>query len=77
MASDFIAKYPDIKLDITIIDGPIDIVAGGLDAGIGAGALIAKDMSAVRLAPDSRLMALASRSCLKRHGTPRTRPARP
>src|SRR5271170_7686904 len=37
VASEFMAKYPEIKLDITIIDGPIDVVAGGFDAGIGAG----------------------------------------
>jgi DNA-binding transcriptional LysR family regulator len=72
IASEFMAKYPEIKLDITIIDGPTDIVAGGFDAGIGAGALIAKDMIAARLGPDSRLLAMASPSYLKRHGRPRT-----
>lgn len=72
VASDFMAEYPDVKLDITIIDGSIDIVAGGFDAGIGTGALIAKDMIAARLAPDSRWVALASPSYLKRHGTPQT-----
>jgi DNA-binding transcriptional LysR family regulator len=30
------AKYPEITLDITIVDGSIDIVAEGFDAGIGA-----------------------------------------
>jgi DNA-binding transcriptional LysR family regulator len=72
VASDFMAEYPDIKLDLTIIDGAIDVVAGGFDAGIGAGALIAKDMIAARLAPDSRWVALASPSYLKRHGAPHT-----
>ncbi len=72
VVSDFMAEYPDIKLDITIIDGSIDVVAGGFDAGIGAGALIAKDMIAARLTPDSRWVALASPSYLKRHGTPHT-----
>jgi DNA-binding transcriptional LysR family regulator len=72
VATDFMAKYPDIKLDITIIDGPTDIVAGGFDAGIGPRTLIAKDMIALRLGPDTRLVALASPSYLKRHGTPRT-----
>ncbi|MGO8797852.1 MAG: LysR family transcriptional regulator [Roseiarcus sp.] len=72
IASEFMAEYPEIRLDITIIDGPTDIVAGGFDAGIGAGALIAKDMIATRLAPDSRLIALASPAYLERHGAPRT-----
>ena len=72
VASDFMAAYPDIKLDITIIDGPTDIVAGGFDAGIGMGAFIAKDMIAVRVAPDSRFIPLASPSYLQRHGRPET-----
>jgi DNA-binding transcriptional LysR family regulator len=72
VASDFMAEYPDIKLDITVIDGPIDVVGGGFDAGIGAGALIAKDMVAARLAPDSRWVALATPAYLKRYGRPHT-----
>jgi DNA-binding transcriptional LysR family regulator len=72
IASEFMAQYPDIRLDITVIDGAIDVVGGGFDAGIGAGALIAKDMIAARLAPDSRWVALASPAYLKRHGAPQT-----
>jgi DNA-binding transcriptional LysR family regulator len=71
VASDFMAKYPEITLDITIVDGPIDIVAGGFDAGIGAGALIAKDMIALRLVPDTRTIVLASQAYLRRFGAPR------
>ncbi len=71
VASDFMAKYPEITLDITIVDGPIDIVAGGFDAGIGAGALIAKDMIALRLVPDTRTVVLASPAYLRRFGPPR------
>jgi len=72
VASDFMAEYPDIKLDITVIDGAIDVVGGGFDAGMGAGALMAKDMIAARLSPDSRWVALATPAYLKRYGTPRT-----
>src|ERR1700733_2443905 len=71
VASDFMVKYPEITLDITIVDGQIDIVAGGFDAGIGAGALIAKDMIAVRLVPDTRTVVLASPAYLRRFGAPR------
>jgi hypothetical protein len=60
------AKYPEITLDITIVDGSIDIVAEGFDAGIGAGALIAKDMIALRLVPDTRMVVLASPAYLRR-----------
>jgi len=71
VASDFMAKYPEITLDITIVDGPIDIVAGGFDAGIGVGVLIAKDMIALRLVPDTRMVVLASPAYLRRFGAPR------
>jgi DNA-binding transcriptional LysR family regulator len=70
VASDFMAMYPEITLDITIVDGSIDIVAEGFDAGIGAGALIAKDMIALRLVPDTRMVVLASPAYLRRFGTP-------
>lgn len=70
VASDFMAKYPEITLDITIVDGPLDIVAEGFDAGIGAGALIAKDMIALRLVPDTRSVVLASPAYLQRFGAP-------
>jgi hypothetical protein len=51
------AKYPEITLDITIVDGSIDIVAEGFDA---------KDMIALRLVPDTRMVVLASPAYLRR-----------
>jgi DNA-binding transcriptional LysR family regulator len=71
VASDFMAHYPEITLDITIVDGSIDIVAEGFDAGIGVGALIAKDMIALRLVPDTRMVVLASPEYLRQFGVPR------
>jgi DNA-binding transcriptional LysR family regulator len=71
VASDFMAKYPEISLDITIVDGAIDIVAEGFDAGIAAGRLIAKDMIALRLTPDTRTVVLAGPGYLRRFGAPR------
>src|ERR1700756_4885576 len=64
--------YPDVVLDIVIDDRLSDIVAGGFDAGIRVGERLEKDMFAVRLTPDVKLLALASPDYLARHGEPKT-----
>ena len=63
---------PDVVLDIVIDDGLTDIVAGRFDAGIRVGGRLEKDMIAVRLTPDVKMMALASPDYLARRGEPRT-----
>jgi DNA-binding transcriptional LysR family regulator len=68
----FHRSHPDVVLDIVIDDGLSDIVAGHFDAGIRVGERLQKDMIAVRLTPDVKMMALASPAYLKRHGEPRT-----
>jgi DNA-binding transcriptional LysR family regulator len=45
----FARDYPDVVLDVTADDSPIDIVAGGFDAGIHFGEFIENDMIAVRV----------------------------
>jgi DNA-binding transcriptional LysR family regulator len=59
-------------LDIVIDDGLSDIVAGRFDAGIRVGRRLEKDMIAVRLTPDVKMLAVASPGYLARHGLPRT-----
>jgi DNA-binding transcriptional LysR family regulator len=58
-------------LDIVIDDGLSDIVAGRFDAGIRIGERLEKDMIAVRLTPDVKMMAVASPKYLARHGEPK------
>jgi len=48
-------RYPDLKIEITISYGLIDIVAERCDAGVRLGDQIAKDMIAVRIAPDMKM----------------------
>jgi len=61
-----------VVLDI-VIDGSLsDIVAGGFDAGIRVGERLEKDMIAVRLTPDVKLLAVASPEYFARHGEPKT-----
>ena len=63
--------HPDVVLDIVIDDGLSDIVAGRFDAGIRVGERLEKDMIAVRLTPDVKILVLASPDYLARRGEPK------
>jgi DNA-binding transcriptional LysR family regulator len=68
----FLAKFPEIKLEMTADDSHSDIVSGRFDAGIRIGERIAKDMIAVRLIDEFRVLAVASPDYLARHPAPQT-----
>jgi DNA-binding transcriptional LysR family regulator len=68
----FHRAHPGVTLDIVIDDTLSDIVAGRFDAGIRVGARLDKDMIAVRLTPDVRMIAVASPDYLARSGIPRS-----
>jgi len=68
----FHRENPDVVLDLVIDDGLSDIVAGRFDAGIRIGERLEKDMIAVRLTPDMKMLAVASPDYLARHGEPKT-----
>src|SRR5262249_8689281 len=52
---EFTKAYPEIVLDVTTSNNPVDLVAGGFDAGIQIGELIQRDMVAVRVSSELRL----------------------
>lgn len=54
------ALHPDLTVEVTTEDALVDIVAGGYDAGIRLGAMIAEDMVAVRLTPPFKAIMVAS-----------------
>jgi DNA-binding transcriptional LysR family regulator len=62
--------YPDVQLDITTIDGPIDLIAGGFDAGIHIGDFIDRDMIAVRVSRDQRRAIVGSPEYFRLHSIP-------
>ena len=68
----FMLQYPDIHIEITVDNGLTDIVDGRFDAGIRLGEQVAKDMIAVRIAPDMRMAVVGSADYLARYGTPQT-----
>jgi len=52
--------YPDIKVELSVDAGFVDIVAERFDAGVRLGETVAQDMVAVRIGPDMRMAAVAS-----------------
>lgn len=68
----FLPHYPDIKVEITVNYSLIDIVAERYDAGVRLGDQVAKDMIAVRIAPDLRMAIVASPMYFARRPPPRT-----
>lgn len=63
-------NYPDIKLELSLDNGFRNIVEEGFDAGVRLGESIEKDMIAVRIGPDWRLVAVASPSYFAAHPAP-------
>ncbi len=68
----FSNAFPDVVLDVTTSNDPVDLVAGGFEAGIHIGELIQRDMIAVRVSDDLRLAVVGSPEYFKRRSIPRT-----
>lgn len=64
--------YPDIKVELIVDYGLTDIVAKQYDAGVRSGEQVAKDMIAVRIAPDMRMAVVGAPSYFKIHSEPKT-----
>lgn len=64
------AQYPDIEVEFAIDNGFRNIVEESFDAGVRLGEGVEKDMIAVRIGPDWRLVAVAAPSYLATHPAP-------
>lgn len=67
----FLKSHPDIKVDLTLSDGSVDLVDGGYEAAIQIGALPDSGLIARQLKPYTMWLCAAP-SYLSRAGTPRT-----
>ena len=56
----FAQTYPEIVLEITHSNDPVDLIAGEYDAGVQLGEFIQKDMIAVRVTGEMRLAVVGS-----------------
>jgi DNA-binding transcriptional LysR family regulator len=70
--AELLPQYPDIKVEINSDNRLIDIVEQRYDAGVRLGEQVAKDMIAVRISPDVRMMVVGSPSYFARRSPPRT-----
>jgi DNA-binding transcriptional LysR family regulator len=68
----FAESYPEIVLEITSSNDPVDLVAGEFDAGIQIGEFIQREMIAVRVSQDLRLAVVGSAAYFQSHAMPRT-----
>ncbi len=64
------SQCPEVIVEIHADDGLVDIVEAGFDAGIRFGESLQKDMIAVRIGPDQRMVAIAAPSFLTHHAPP-------
>jgi DNA-binding transcriptional LysR family regulator len=69
---DFLPAYPDIKVEISVDYGLRDIVADRFDIGVRTGDQVAKDMIAVRIAPDLKMAIVASPAYLAKKKAPKS-----
>jgi DNA-binding transcriptional LysR family regulator len=67
----FLAKYPEIELDVSLTDERRDLIANHIDIALWLGALPDADIVARRLSPTRRFVCCAP-SYIERHGEPRS-----
>jgi DNA-binding transcriptional LysR family regulator len=67
----FLEEYQHVQLDLVVSDEPLDIVAEGYDAGIRLGEVIDRDMIAVPVSGDLRLVVVGAPSYFARHRKPK------
>ena len=68
----FLKAYPDITLEFYVDYGFTNVVEERFDAGIRLGEAISKDMIAVRIGPDWRLVVVGSPAYFDQHPHPKT-----
>lgn len=69
MLPEFVSRYPDIRIDLSVSDRSVDLIGDNVDCVIRGGALESSSLIARRLG-EAVLITCASRSYLKQYGTP-------
>src|SRR5580692_994325 len=67
----FTRTYPEIVLEVTSSNDPVDLVAGEYDAGVQLGEFIQRDMIAVRVTKELRLAVVGSPAYFEANTIPR------
>jgi DNA-binding transcriptional LysR family regulator len=67
----FLTEHPHVALDLFVSDEPLDIVAEGYDAGVRLGEVIDRDMVAVPVSGDLRLVVVGAPAYFAAHPKPK------
>jgi len=68
----FLTAYPEVHLEVSVDEAPIDIVAKGFDAGIGTRERAAADMIAVQVMGPMKVAVVGAPAYFARYQPPRT-----
>lgn len=71
LLGEFMARWPDVKLDIHVDNGLSDLIAEGFDAGIRLGERLQRDMVAVSVSGPLRSVVVGSPAYFARNGRPK------
>jgi DNA-binding transcriptional LysR family regulator len=71
MLGEFMARWPEVQLDIRVEDGLTDLVAEGLDAGFRLGERLQRDVVAVPIGGPLRSVVVGAPAYFQRHGYPK------
>ncbi|HAL21134.1 MAG TPA: LysR family transcriptional regulator [Stenotrophomonas sp.] len=69
---DFLARYPQVQVELCVDPALTDLVAEGFDAGIRLGESLAQGMIAVPVGPPERQVVVATPAYFERHGVPQS-----
>lgn len=70
MMTEFLAKYPELKVDLVLSDRRVDLVEEGFDVAIRMGPKVDPGLVARKIA-EVHILICASKSYLKKHGVPK------
>jgi len=70
IASEFLQRYPDIRMEVVESEALLDIVAGGFDAGVRFGDRLEADMVSLPIGPAMRSVVVGSPAFFARHPAP-------
>lgn len=65
-------EHPDVKVEVSIDQKLIDLVAERYDAGVRLGEQVEKDMIAVRIGPELQMTVVGSPAYFAKHPKPQT-----
>lgn len=71
LISEFLKRYPDVRIDVLLVDRRVDLIEEGLDLALRIGVLAESGLIAKRLGSD-RIAITGAPEYLQRHGVPKT-----